>query len=41
MIYNAARDRYEFIADTGGINLDGRRVSVQNDHGGAYNGIVD
>ena len=41
MTYNANEDRYEFELSNVGVNLDGRRLSIQTDEGGAYNVIIE
>ena len=40
MTYNPARDRYEYVIFTPSTNLEGRRVTVSTDEGGAYNAII-
>ena len=37
MTFNPVHNRYEFILDNVGVNLDGRRLSIQTDEGGVYN----
>ena len=37
MQYNSIKKRYQFILENVGIDLDGRRLSIQTDEGGAYN----
>ena len=40
MTYNESKNRYEFKLEPVGVNLDGRRLSVQSDEGCAYNAII-
>ncbi len=40
MTYNAAQDRYEYI-DVTPVDLDGRRVTISTDEGGAYNSFIE
>ena len=39
MTYNSSMDRYEFILDNVGVNLEGRRLSIQTDEGGVSSRI--
>ncbi len=39
MTYNAGAGRYEYLITTS-TNLDGRRVTVSTDEGGAYNDVI-
>ena len=41
MTFNQSKSRYEFILNNVGTNLDGRRLSIQTDEGGAYNVIIE
>ena len=41
MTFNPSKNRYEFVLKNVGTNLDGRRLSIQTDEGGAYNVIID
>ena len=40
MTFNPSNDRYEFRLNVG-VNLDGRRLSIQTDEGGTYNVIIE
>ena len=39
MTFNDEEDRYEFTFDTT-VNLKGRHLSIQTDHGGSYNDVI-
>ena len=39
--YDPNEDRYEYQLDNVGEDLDGRRLSIQTDEGGAYNVIIE
>ena len=40
MMFNADENRHEFEFDTG-VDLRGRHLSIQSDHGGTYNAFIE